>query len=193
MDDLKLDNARINYLTQEDVTKLLVAIKEDTEVDLFTRLSLSTGGRLQTIMNLKAKDFSNSNITLYDFKSKKTYTSFIAVALLPKMDETLKNLKPNDYVIGRSKELYSSRKIQRRLKKVLDELFNKGLDVGDSKNRIVVHSLRHTFASLLVIAGTPIFDVMKLMNHSSIEMTMRYAKLAPDSGKNAINSLFIAV
>jgi integrase len=192
MDNLKLDNARLNYLTQGDVTKLLLTVKSDKEVDLFTRLSLSTGGRLQTIMNLKAKDFTNSNITLYDFKSKKTYTSFIAEALL-NTDDILKDLKPNDYVIGRGKEPYSSRKIQRRLKKVLDELFNKGLDVGDSKNRIVVHSLRHTFASLLVIAGTPIFDVMKLMNHSSIEMTMRYAKLAPDSGKNAINNLFTAV
>lgn len=193
MDDLKLDNARLNYLTPEDVTKLLLAVKSDKEVDLFTRLALSTGGRLQTIMNIKAKDFSNSNITLYDFKSKKTYTSFVAEALLPKMDEIVKELKPNDYIISRGTEPYSSRKIQRRLKKVLDELFNKGLDVGDSKNRIVVHSLRHTFASLLVIAGTPIFDVMKLMNHSSIEMTMRYAKLAPDSGKNAINNLFTAV
>jgi integrase len=71
----------------------------------------------------------------------------------------------------------------------MDSLFNKGLDTKDSQNRAVPHSLRHTFASLLVINGTPIYEVMKLMSHSSIDITMRYAKLAPDSGQNAVNNI----
>lgn len=190
LDDMKLDNQRMRYLSQKMVEELLEAVKRDVEVDLFTRLSLSTGGRLKTILNLKAKDISNSNITLYDFKSKKSYTSFLSEALFNNFANLTDGLDPNDYVIGRGQEIYSSRKIQRRLKKTLDQLFNNGLDVSDAKNRIVVHSLRHSFASLLVIAGTPIYNVMKLMNHSSIDMTMRYAHLSPDSGKNAINNLF---
>lgn len=36
----------------------------------------------------------------------------------------------------------------------------------------------------------PIFTVQKLMNHTDIKMTMRYAKLAPDSGKYAIDELY---
>lgn len=190
MDDLKLDNARMNYIAQENLSEFLEAVAEDVEVELFARLSLSTGGRLETILNIKAKDISNGNIALFDFKSQKTYMSFVSESLLPNMKETLSGLEPNDFVIGRGKDKFSSRKIQRRLKKVLDELFNKGLDVKDAQNRIVVHSLRHTFASLLVIAGTPLYDVMKLMNHASLDMTMRYAHLAPDSGRNAINNIF---
>ena len=31
---------------------------------------------------------------------------------------------------------------------------------------VVIHSLRHTFASHLAINGTPIFTVQKLMNHN---------------------------
>lgn len=58
------------------------------------------------------------------------------------------------------------------------------------KNLAVLHTLRHSHVSLLVINGTPIYEVMKLMNHSSIDMTMRYAKLAPDSGQNAVNGMF---
>jgi len=80
--------------------------------------------------------------------------------------------------------------IQRKLKKIMDELFNRDLDIKDTKNRAVPHTLRHTFASQLVIQGVPIFTVKTLLNHSSIEMTMRYAKLAPDSGSTAVKGLY---
>ena len=75
------------------------------------------------------------------------------------------------------------------MKKIIDDLFNQGMDVNDRKNRVVFHSLRHTFASHLAINGTPIFTIQKLMNHKDITMTMRYAKLAPDSGREAIENL----
>ena len=51
-------------------------------------------------------------------------------------------------------------------------------------------ALRHTFASHLAINGTPIFTIKELMNHSDIEQTMRYAKLAPDSGKKNVINLY---
>jgi len=189
MEDLKLSNKRIAYLTQDNIVTLLEAIKNDPELDLFTRLSLSTGARLNSVVNLTVKSFNDGNITVFDFKSQSTYQSFVSTSLLPNMDEVLKGLKPNDYVIGGSETMYNPRTIQRRLKKHLDTLFNTGLDVKDAQNRIVVHSLRHTFASLLVIAGTPIYNLMRLMNHTSMDMSMRYAHLAPDFGKDAINNL----
>lgn len=55
--------------------------------------------------------------------------------------------------------------------------------------KVVIHTLRHTFASHLAINGTPIFTIQKLMNHKDIKMTMRYAKLAPDSGREAVVNL----
>ena len=78
---------------------------------------------------------------------------------------------------------------ERRLRKVLDELFNDGIDFTDRKNKVVFHTLRHTFASHLAIIGTPIFTIQKLMNHKDIKMTLRYAKLSPDSGREAILNL----
>ena len=61
--------------------------------------------------------------------------------------------------------------------------------VTDRLNRIVPHTLRHTFASWLVMNGTPLFEVSKLLRHASIQMTERYAHLAPDHLQNAIANL----
>jgi integrase len=46
---------------------------------------------------------------------------------------------------------------------------------------ITIHILRHTCASRLVQRGVPIYTVSKWLGHSSVKVTERYAKLAPDS------------
>jgi len=51
------------------------------------------------------------------------------------------------------------------------------------------HDLRHTFATRLVLAGVDLATVSKLLGHSSIQMTMRYAHPTPEALKNAVNKL----
>lgn len=52
-----------------------------------------------------------------------------------------------------------------------------------------VHDLRHTFASWLITAGVPLPEVRDLLGHSTIEMTERYAHLAPENLKAAVSVL----
>src|SRR5438445_6474223 len=49
--------------------------------------------------------------------------------------------------------------------------------------------LRHTFASRLVMAGVDIRTVAELMGHKTIQMTMRYAHLAPEHNLAAVERL----
>jgi integrase len=51
------------------------------------------------------------------------------------------------------------------------------------------HDLRHTYGSRLVMLGVPIYTVQKLMGHKKIEMTMRYAHLAPGHLRAAVELL----
>ena len=51
------------------------------------------------------------------------------------------------------------------------------------------HSLRHDFASRLIMAGVDLRTVQSLLGHASPMMTMRYAHLAPDHVAGAIAKL----
>ena len=51
------------------------------------------------------------------------------------------------------------------------------------------HDLRHTFGSHLVMAGADLATVSKLMGHTKIAMTMRYAHLAPRHLAEAVAKL----
>ncbi len=51
------------------------------------------------------------------------------------------------------------------------------------------HVLRHTFASLLAGRGAGLQAIKDLLGHSTINMTLRYAHLAPDTLRSAISLL----
>lgn len=48
------------------------------------------------------------------------------------------------------------------------------------------HSLRHTFASWLAIAGQPLRTIQELLGHADIRMTIRYSHLSPAHLSDAI-------
>lgn len=188
IDGMKVDNKRERYLTLEEIEKLLKMAKlNHFEVWLFVKISLMTGGRVGTIMNIKAKDIKtdNNSVILSDLKNTKTYTGFYDDEIKDIFIERLKGLKPNEPILQLNRLT-----IENKLRAILDLLFNLDLENDDRKHRVVIHTLRHTFASHLAINGTDILTIKNLMNHQTIEMTMRYAHLAPDQGQSAVMSLY---
>jgi len=50
-----------------------------------------------------------------------------------------------------------------------------------------MHDLRHSFASFLVNAGRSLYEVQKLLGHTQIKTTQRYAHLSQESLLSAAN------
>jgi integrase len=197
----KVKNERQRYFTMEEIELLLNEVKnlKDGELlTIFILLSLSTGGRVKTICNIKVQDIDmiNGIVSLYDYKNQSSYKGFISSGVIQRCKEWInkQNYKKLDCLISSDgKRLFTDetgtediKYISNRLSPVFNKLFNHGLKAGDSTDRAVPHSLRHTFASQLAINGTPIYTIQKLMNHKDISQTLRYAKLAPDTGKLAV-------
>lgn len=184
-------NQRDRYLTIDEINELYEYLKDNKRLFLFTKLALTTGARLASILFISKKDidFGNHLITLYDLKKDQdariSYKSFLTIETCNLLKDWFQDMNLNDKIFH-----YQPTTIQRLMLDILNKLFNHGLEENDRKNRAVVHTLRHTFASHLAINGTPIFTIQKLMNHSDIKMTLRYAKLAPESGRSDILNLY---
>ena len=55
--------------------------------------------------------------------------------------------------------------------------------------RCTPHTLRHTCASWMVMAGRPLIEVRDFLGHSTVKMTERYAHLAPENLVDAASSI----
>jgi integrase len=66
--------------------------------------------------------------------------------------------------------------------------FDAAVDRAGLEN-VTWHTLRHTFASRLVMAGVDLRTVSQAMNHGTIQMTMRYSHLEPEHMTSALDRL----
>lgn len=56
-----------------------------------------------------------------------------------------------------------------------------------------IHDLRHSFASLLINNGRSLYEVQKILGHTQVKTTQRYAHLAPQTLLDASNAATLAV
>ena len=60
-------------------------------------------------------------------------------------------------------------------------------------NRVRIHDLRHTFASLVASSGQSLLVIGELLGHSSPQTTKRYANLYEDSLRTAAEGVSIGL
>ena len=136
------------------------------------RLLILTGCRRNEILTLRWEDVDLDAGELHLAKAK---TGPRAVQLPPMAVEILESLPPqpeSPWVFpGRSPEAH------------LSTIYHLWLDIRTRAGLedVRLHDLRHTFASRALALGETLPVIGKLLGHSDIETTARYAHLAPDS------------
>jgi integrase len=187
------DNRRIRFLTKNEAIKLLNELKKRSQRTYeMAFLSLNTGMRFGEIASLTWQDidFDNDIIYIKDPKNRKGRVAY----MIEEVREFLKNKKQNSDTNSTNSLIFSTKKhdkmttITNSFKHAVNRLgLNKG--ITDPRDKVVFHTLRHTFASWLVQDGTPLYTVKELLGHKSIAMTERYSHLAESTMREAVKKL----
>lgn len=187
----KINNTRLRYLSKDEIDTLYLAVNHNVVLLLFVTLALGTGARARSILSVQKKDINveNKSITLKDFKRNSTYIGYLDDVSFLMVLKHIEFYDANSYVVSYCGLEIDYQTVYRKLTKVFEQ-FNQNLSRDDRANRVVIHTLRHTFASHLAISGVSIQEIQKLMNHNDIKQTLKYAKLSPDSGREFVQALY---
>lgn len=185
------NNARIRFLSRSEAHTLLDELKKES-IPLYekTLISLHCGLRAAEIFNLTWSQVDLEHGIFHIIDSKGADRSVNMTKDILSLMKGKKKGKLNELVYpGRQGK--PSRQISQKFREVANKLFNKG--ITDRRERVTFHTCRHTCASWMVKQGISLYLVQKVLGHSTIQVTERYAHLAPDQLKLAANAIDLVV
>ncbi|WP_247871908.1 site-specific integrase [Azospirillum sp. TSO35-2] len=178
---------RERYLTPDELASLGKVLRESTsepEAVNCIRLLLLTGCRLSEIQKLKWEhvDLNTGMLRLPDSKTGAKLVTIGKAAIT--VFKGLTKVKDNPYVITGQVEgqhLTDMQRPWRRLRK------RAGLD------DVRIHDLRHSFASDALQLGEDLPMIGRLLGHTQVQTTARYAHLKTDPIKAAADKVAEAI
>jgi len=172
------------FLTRDEIQKIFSELNHDRYRPMVEML-LYTGMRVGELTNLDWDDI--------DFEQEK-------INIIPKEEWSPKT--------GRERNIPLSQEIKRilgQLKKKPGSLFRTGEGNRINRNHLLeafkrackragikdasLHTLRHTFASHLVMSGVDLYTVDQLLGHSDLKSTQIYTHLSQDHLRSAVEKL----
>lgn len=155
------------WLTLDQVARVMAAcqLHDNPELTLIVRVCLSTGSRWNEAAKIKASQLSPNKITFINTKGKKNRSVPITQELY-------------DDLLAQEGKLFAPcyKQFYRVIKLA-------GIELPEGQ---MTHVLRHTFASHFMMSGGNIIVLQRILGHSDIRVTMRYAHFAPDHLEDAL-------
>jgi integrase len=184
--NLVINNTRQRFLTRDESESLLQLIRgRDSTLADMVEFSLLTGCRQGELFGMQWQDVSlkTKSVLLRDTKNKhdrNLYLTERACEIIQKQpagsqqDAVFRDKTGKPY--GYLPSAWAT------------TLSESGLNSGitDSRLKVVWHTLRHTAASWLAIAGVDLFMIAKVLGHRDLRMTQRYSHLSEQSIRDAV-------
>lgn len=152
---IRIPERELFYLDDEEIKKLFKELKQYKDTYLCALICLTCGTRWGEARSLQPEHIRNGKICLFNTKSGKNRY----IPINPKLEAQL------DLPLAANKNTFASCYERSGIKKAQ----------GQS-----THILRHTFASHFIMNGGDVLSLQKVLGHSTLTMTMRYAHLSPD-------------
>ena len=190
---LKANNQIERFLSKEESSRLLVAIKQSPNplLQYFVPIALLTGMRKREILDAKWQDVDLDRKLWLIPHSKSGYSRHVpltdaSVAVLRELKSKLPELMEQGEFLDNPWVIPNW-----RTGKPFKSIFN----AWDSARRkaglqdLRIHDLRHSFASALVNLGIPIYDVQKLLGHQDVKTTQRYAHFSLEKLRSSSSAM----
>jgi len=162
---IKIQEREMGYLDHDQIQAIFKELREKTtnpHALLVARISLETGARWSEAEGLSLDRLKPHRVTYDQTKSGKNRT----VPVSRDLYKTIKKHLEKHGSFGTSTISAFRRAVDRS-----------GVQLPQGQ---CAHILRHTFASHFMMNGGSILILQRILGHSTINMTMRYAHLCPD-------------
>jgi integrase len=178
------DDSRERYLSEEELRRLMEALDErmyrkgtkdlnqtNLRMRLIVLIAVSTGMRSAEIHRLRWSDVMYSEgLLAVRAKLKKGRVRYV-----PMPSELAAEIRRYPAVIDGDR-LFRHKRGEKAARPRLEGSFDDLLVRAEIQN-FWFHDLRHTFASWYMMNGGDLYELAKILGHSNIKMTERYAKL----------------
>lgn len=177
----RVQNERRRYLTPAQAFALLENLRAiNVPLWQISLLALHCGMRFSEIASRRWTDIDFENGLIFIDKTK-TETERYAI-MTPAAREMLEAMRPGDRsaLLFPDRDGGQRRQVSKTWDRVIEALeFNLG--ITDLRDKVVFHTLRHTFATWLSRTGSQQVEVKGMMGHASLASSERYTHFMQDS------------
>jgi len=187
----RIETARERFLSKEEIASLGAALDAatDTRAADIIRMCMLTGARLGEVRQARFEQF---NLEHLSWSKPPTMTKQRRVHRVPISDETAIIVRQRHIQAPQGTPwLFPGDTPGQPVQEV--RRFWAQIQKQCGLQEVHIHDLRHTFASLLVSGGASLEMIGKLLGHSQIQTTLRYAHLMDSplrAGVDAVASAF---
>jgi integrase len=184
---LEENNQKERYLTPEEARKLVAALKgsENKMLQFIIPMLILTGARKMEVQKARWEDI-NWEQRIWRIPLTKSGKA----RHVPISDGALMILESIPR-IGGCPWVFPNPKTHKPYNSYYNSwnTVRKSVGLGDVR----IHDLRHSFASFLVNSGRSLYEVQRILGHTQISTTQRYAHLSQDSLLTAANEVGKAI
>lgn len=186
----KQGEGRIRWITQYEADRLIEQVtknKRRAHLREFIELGLNTGMRSQEMLQLTWERVDLRQKLVYLMPEDNKSARFHAVplndvafaAIIRRANFRAAHCPQSPWVFAKVDG--------EKFKSLKKGFYAACKDAGI--NNFTPHDLRHTCAAWLVQNGVSLYEVKELLNHTSIQVTEKYAHLAPENVRKAVEVL----